>query len=101
MKALRSYRSCLMRQVNEPVRILSSKADMLLNSKNEFHQAPLTRLVAVSGLQGSQGENETAACRMAGRAATVGAGSQGRGVGGAGRGRGSVAGRGRRAPGTT
>ena len=65
---------------------------MLLNSKNEFHQAPLTRLVAVSGLQGSQGENKTAACRMAGRAATDIASSQGRGGGGAGRGRGSVAG---------
>ena len=100
MKALRSYRSCLMRQVNEPVKILSSKADMLLNSKNEFHQAPLTRLVAVSGLQGSQGENEMAACLMAGRAATIRTGREGRGGGGAGRGRGSVAGRERRAPGT-
>ena len=57
MKALRSFKSCLMRQVNEPVRISSSRADMLLNSKNEFHQAPLTRLVAFRGLQGEQGEN--------------------------------------------
>ena len=43
-------------------------------------------------------ENRTAACRMAERATT---GSQGRGGGGAGRESGSVAGRGRRAPGTT
>ena len=55
MKALRKYRGCLLRQVNEPVRIMSSKADMLLNLKTIFHQSPLTRLVAVSGLQGSQG----------------------------------------------
>ena len=72
MKAVRSLKSCLTRQVNEPVRILSSKADMLLNFKNEFHQAPLTRLVAVTGLQGSQEENESSACLRAGRAATVG-----------------------------
>lgn len=95
MKALRSFKSCLTRQVNEPVRILSSKADMLLNSKNEFHQAPLTRLVAVTGLQGSQEENESSACLRAGRAATVG--NPGSGGRGSRRGRGSAGGR-RRAP---
>ena len=57
MKAFRSFKSPLMRQVNEPVRISSSRADMLLNSKNKFHQAPLTRLVALTGLQGDQGED--------------------------------------------
>ena len=41
-----------MRQVNEPLRISSSKADMLLNSKNEFHQASLARLVAFMWLEG-------------------------------------------------
>ena len=57
MKALRSFRNLLMRQVNEPVRILRSRADMLLNSKNEFHQVTLTRLVALTELQGDQGED--------------------------------------------
>ena len=59
MTALRSFRSCLKRQVNESVRISSSQADILLNSKSEFHQAPLTRLVAFTGLQGEQGEDQT------------------------------------------
>ena len=57
MKALKSFRSPLMRQVNEPVRVLLSRADMLLHSKNEFHRAPLTRLIALTGLQGDQGED--------------------------------------------
>ena len=49
MKALRSFRSPLMRQVNKRVQIWRSRAHMLSNSKNEFHQAPLTRLVALTG----------------------------------------------------
>ena len=58
MTALGSFRSCLKRQVNESVRISSSQADILLNSKSEFHQAPLTRLVAFTGLHGDQGEDQ-------------------------------------------
>ena len=58
MTALRGFRSCLKRQVNEAVRIDSSQADVLLNSKSEFHQAPLTRMVAFSGLHGDQGEDQ-------------------------------------------
>ena len=58
MTALGSFRSCLKRQVNESVRISSSQADILLNSKSEFHQAPLTRLVAFTGLHGEQGEDQ-------------------------------------------
>ena len=60
MTALGSFRSCLKRQVNESVRISSSQADILLNSKSEFHQAPLTRLVAFTGLHGDQGEDQAA-----------------------------------------
>ena len=40
MKALRNYRGCLLRQVNEPVRIMSSKADMLLNLKKNISSIP-------------------------------------------------------------
>ena len=58
MTALGSFRSCLKRQVNESVIISSSQADILLNSKSEFHQAPLTRLVAFTGLHGDQGEDQ-------------------------------------------
>ena len=58
MTAPRGFRSCLKRQVNEAVRIGSSQADILLNSKSEFHQAPLTRMVAFSGLHGDQGEDQ-------------------------------------------
>ena len=67
-----------MRQVNEPVRILRSRADMLLNSKTEFHQAPLTRLVALTGLQGDQGEDQVGAFPRAGARGRPGA-SLGRG----------------------
>ena len=58
MTALRSFRSCLKRQVKEAVSISSSQPDILLNSKSEFHKAPLTRLVAFMGLHGDQGEHQ-------------------------------------------
>ena len=48
---------------------------ILLNSKSEFHQAPLTRLVAFTGLHGDQGEDQ------AGQA-FPGAGAVGRARGG-------------------
>ena len=50
--------SCLERQINEAVRITSSKADFVLNSRSEFHQAPIVRLVATNGLQAEQGEEQ-------------------------------------------
>ena len=37
-------------EVNEAVRIEMSKADCVMNSKAEFHQAPLVRVVPVTGL---------------------------------------------------
>ena len=44
------FKSCLTRQVNEAVRIEMSTADCVMNSKAEFHQAPLVRVVPVTGL---------------------------------------------------
>ena len=44
------------RQVNEGVRINRSKADCLMNSKSEFHQHPVVRVVPTRGLQQEQGE---------------------------------------------
>ena len=36
MKILRTFKSCLDRQVNEAVQIIISKADIVMNSKSEF-----------------------------------------------------------------
>ena len=58
MRVLGSFSGCLERQVNEAVRIGSSKADSIMNSKAEFHQAPLVRVVTVVGLEEEQGERE-------------------------------------------
>ena len=55
MKVIKVYRSPLVRQVNEAVRIIISKADCIMNSKTEFHQAPLVRIIPVTGLQEEQG----------------------------------------------
>ena len=54
MKCLRSFNSCLERQVNEAVRIVITKADMILNSRSEFRQAPIIRIVPTTGLQEEQ-----------------------------------------------
>ena len=80
MKALRSFTSCLVRQVNEAVRIEMSTADCMLNSKSEFHQAPLVRVVPVVGLREEQGVEE--------QGGGVQGGGRGRGRGGRARGRG-------------
>ena len=58
MEVVGSFHSCLERQINEAVRITSSKADFVLNSRSEFHQAPIVRLVATNGLQAEQGEEQ-------------------------------------------
>ena len=79
MKCLGGFRSCLERQVNEAVRIEMSKADCVMNSRAEFHQAPLVRVVPVVGLQAEQGEEEQ------GRGEQIGA--RGRGWRARGRGR--------------
>ena len=48
----------LSRRANEAVRISSNTADHILNSKSEFHQAPIVRVVTTNGLQMEQGEEE-------------------------------------------
>ena len=58
MRVLGCFSGCLERQVNEAVRIGSSKADRIMNSKVEFHQAPAVRVVPVVGLEQEQGERE-------------------------------------------
>ena len=55
MTVLKIHRTALVRQVNEAVRIIISKAECIMNSKTEWHQAPLVRIIPVSGLQEEQG----------------------------------------------
>ena len=57
MKVLGSFQSSMARQVNEGVRIKTSKADCLMNSKSEFHQHPVVRVVPMRGIQQEQGED--------------------------------------------
>ena len=44
-----------MRQICPKVRMVISKAECIMNSKTEWHQAPLVRIIPVSGLQEEQG----------------------------------------------
>ena len=55
MKVVGVHRICLVRQVNEAVRIMISEAGCIMNSKSEFHQAPLVRVVPTTGLLEEQG----------------------------------------------
>ena len=56
MRVLRCFTSCLDRLCNEAVRITESKAELVMNSKSEWHQAPIRRVVPTHGLQEEQGE---------------------------------------------
>ena len=49
-----SHASAMRRQVNEAVRISQSKAQIILNSKAEFRQAALIRVVPLSGITAEQ-----------------------------------------------
>ena len=84
MKQTNVFRTCLVRQVNEAVRIEMSTADCVMNSRSEFHQAQLVRVVTLNGLVEEQG---------------VGVDPRKPGGGGRGRGRGRGGGRRGRAPG--
>ena len=89
MKALRGFTSALQWQVNEAVRITSTKAEIIvMNSKNEWHLAPIMRVVASTGLHGDQGEDQAPALADRGRGRRSGRGGRG-------------GGRGRRAQGTS
>ena len=55
MEVIGNFHSCLVRQVNEGVRIKRSRAQ-LMNSKGEFHQHPVVRVVPMRGLNNEPGE---------------------------------------------
>ena len=54
MEVVSYHSTCLDTQVHEMVRIGGSKAEVVLNSKSDFLQAPLVRLVATTGLPEEQ-----------------------------------------------
>ena len=54
MKVIQSHSSCLSGQVHEYMRISRTEAEFILNSKSEFHKAPLHRVVSTTGLQEEQ-----------------------------------------------
>ena len=78
MKQTNVFGSCLVRQVNEAVRIEMSTADCVMNSKAEFHQAPLVRVVPVTGLLEEQ-EAGVDPRQPAGRGRGAGRRARGRG----------------------
>ena len=61
MEALRGFNSCLQRQLNETVRITSSKIDIVMISKGEFHQAPIVQVTVAPRLKLEQGEEKEVA----------------------------------------
>ena len=85
MDLVSAHSSCLERQVHDidMVRIGGTKAEVILNSKSDFRQAPLVRLVAMTGLQ----EEQSSSLEAGGRQWQE-LGQQGRGGGAVGRQRG-------------
>ena len=99
MKVCGQFQSCLVRQVNTMVCMMRAKADILLNIKSEFNQAPLVRVVALTGLQDEQEDRKGNTLGVRGAGVQAGRGRAGRGrtrgrgagTGGGGRGRGARA----------
>ena len=58
------HSTCLDRQVHEMVRIGGSEAEVVLNSKSDFQQAPLARLVARTGLLEEQSPSQETEGRL-------------------------------------
>ena len=89
MEVVSMHSTCLDRQVHEMVRIGGSEAEVVLNSKSDFQQAPLVRLVATTGLLEEQSPSQETGGRL-----WQELGQRGRGGGAASGGRGGGRGRG-------
>ena len=74
MDALRSFKYPMVRQVNEGARVRLQEADICMNSKSEFHQPGIVRVMAV---RGNLNDEQTVIFPLAGR----GGGTRGRGRG--------------------
>ena len=64
MDALRSFKYPMVRQVNEGARVRISKANICMNSRSEFHQPAIVRVMAV---RGNLNELQTGISLLAGR----------------------------------
>ena len=80
MEALRSFKYPMVRQVNEGARVRLSKADICMNSKSEFHQPGIVRVIPV---RGNVNEEQAGISLQAGRGGARG-GARGRGRAGQG-----------------
>ena len=80
MEALRSFEYPMVRQVNEGARVRLSKADICMNSKSEFHQPGIVRVIPV---RGNVNEEQAGISLQAGRGGARG-GARGRGRAGQG-----------------
>ena len=89
MEVVSMHSTCLDRQVHEMVRIGGSEAEVVLNSKSDFQQAPLVRLVTTTGLLEEQSPSQETGGRL-----WQELGQRGRGGGAASGGRGGGRGRG-------
>ena len=56
MEVTGTFRHNIERQANEGVRVRESKANIVMNSKAEFHQPPITRVVIMRGNRDEQQE---------------------------------------------
>ena len=59
MEVVGSFHSCLERQINEAVRITSTQADFIMNSKSEFHKAPTVRVLTTNAMASKQSKEKT------------------------------------------
>ena len=80
MHVIKFHNFCLRRQVHEAVRIRRTEAEIILNSKSEFHEAPVVGVFATTVLQkehttsASQGLGSSLSTRLAGRGGVRGRG---------------------------
>ena len=85
MKTFRSFTSAQQRQVDEAVRITSTKAEiMVMNRKKEWHQAPIVRVVGDTGLHGDHRDDQAQTLAYGGGGRRPGRGKRGVGHGGEG-----------------
>jgi hypothetical protein len=81
------FKRCLVRQEDEGTRLSESKADILLNSKMQWHQPAISRVIMIRG--NSNDDQIGAAAPTQTTQGAPGRGRRGRGRDG-GRGRGAV-----------
>ena len=56
-RVVRTFKSPLLRQIWEAVKIYENKADIVMSSKSEWHQPAVDRLVVTREIQTRQGKD--------------------------------------------